>query len=391
MSKRHPILLLVVAYIGFISLGLPDTLFGVAWPFVREEFGLPLRMAGSAFLAGGIAYGLSAALSGRALGRLGVGSVLFWSSALVCLAVFGFAMAPGWIIFVTCTFAHGLGSGAIDTGLNHYAARHFSARQMNWLHASFGFGAALGPATMTTALVSTGSWRDGYMWVGALLAALSLLFLTTRGQWREPVTLECEKHAKGPGLLETLQSPAVRFHLVAFFIYAGAESAVGQWSFTLLSGSRGLGAAAAGSIVTIYWAAILAGRILSGFIVERIGSARLVRWSSGVAACGAALVLIPLPPALTIAGILLVGLAFAPMFPCLMSLTPERVGERRSANAAGLQVTAATLGIAIIPALAGFAADRVGLESLPILWLALTLAMIGLHLPRRWQDAPSPR
>jgi len=375
-------LLLAVAYLGFISLGLPDTLFGVAWPFVREEFGLPLRMAGTAFMAGGIAYAASAAMSGRVLGSMGVGSVLFWSSLLVMLAVFGFALSPTWLIFVAATFFHGLGSGAIDTGLNHYAARHFSARHMNWLHASFGLGAAIGPATMTLALVYGGSWRMGYAWVGGMLILLTALFLATRSQWREPVTLATERPPAGVRLRDTWKHPPVKFHLLVFFIAAGSESAVGQWSFTFLSESRGFSAAAAGSMVTAYWGAILVGRILSGFVVERTGPARLVRWSTVLASIGAGIVLAPLPAVVTAGGIILIGLAFAPIFPCLMALTPARSGELHARNAVGLQVTAATLGIGVLPALAGAAADWLGLGAFPVIWLLLALTLVILHLPR---------
>lgn len=380
---RTRLLLLAVAYLGFISLGLPDTLFGVAWPFARHDFGLPLSMAGTAFIAAGTSYAISAAMAGNILGRLGVGSVLFWSSALVSLAVFGFALSPAWWFFVACTFLHGFGSGAIDTGLNHYAARHFSAGQMNWLHACFGLGAALGPATMTAAIVTTQSWRNGYAVVGGMLLALTLLFFATRHRWRDPLPHDAEKSPPGPALRESLGIPALRFHLLVFFIYAGAESAVGQWTFTFLAEARGFSEAAAGFMVSAYWAALLIGRISSGFVVDRIGPARLVRWSTLAATAGAALAIAPLPSSFTVAGILLTGFAFAPIFPCLMSLTPARVGELHSGNAIGLQVTAATLGIALLPALAGLAADSFGRGSLAAIWLFLALTLLALHIPRR--------
>lgn len=377
MSKPS-FFLLVICYLGFISLGLPDTLLGVAWPFVRETFGLPQAAAAAAFIAMGAAYGLSGSASGKLLGSLGTGRLLLLSSAAVTLAVFGYATTPSWGLFILASMMHGFGSGAIDTGLNDFVSRRFSARHMNWLHACFSLGAAAGPAVMTAAVSPNGAWRSGYLTVGIALLLLTVLFFFTRHDWGQERPDHCPPPVRAP-LRRTLALPAVRWHLWLFFVYCGVESAVGQWSFTLLSEGRQVTTALAGVIVTTYWTAIFAGRILGGFLVLRAGSARLVRLGITGAALSTLLLLPDAPPALALMALLLTGLALAPIFPCLMTLTLERAGPAHSANAIGLQVTAATIGIAFWPSLAGLVAQVAGPAALPVVFAGMTLLLWVLH------------
>ncbi len=377
MSKP-PLLLLVICYLGFISLGLPDTLLGVAWPFVRETFGLPQAAAASAFIAMGAAYGLSGSASGRLLGSLGTGRLLLFSSAAVTLAVFGFANTPSWGLFILATMIHGFGSGAIDTGLNEFVSRRFSARHMNWLHACFSLGAAAGPAVMTAAVNPDGAWRSGYQTVAFILLGLTILYFFTRRSWSDNAGETAVPPVRAP-LRETLALPAVRWHLGLFFFYCGVESAVGQWAFTLLTEGRQVGTAWAGGIVTTYWTAIFAGRILGGFLVLRAGAARLVRLGIAGAFVATWLLLPDAPPAVALLSLFLTGLALAPVFPCLMTLTPERTGPAHSANAIGLQVTAATMGIAVWPSLAGLVAQGAGPAALPVLFAGMTGLLWILH------------
>jgi fucose permease len=378
MNKSSP-LLLIICYLGFISLGLPDTLLGVAWPFVRETFHLPQAAAAAAFIAMGVAYGLSGTAAGRLLGALGTGRLLMLSSAAVTLAVFGFAFTPAWWLFVAATVIHGFGSGAIDTGLNDFVSRRFSARHMNWLHACFSLGAAAGPAVMTAAVNPDGAWRSGYQMVAWGLLSLTVLFYFARNGWGEnPTGTSPEPTVRAP-LRETLRLPAVRWHLCLFFVYTGIESAVGQWSFTLLTEGRHFSTALAGGIVTAYWSAIFAGRVLGGFMVPRTGSAKLVRIGVTGSALATLLLLPDAHPALALTSVVITGLALAPIFPCLMTLTPERTGPAHSANAIGLQVTAATAGVAFWPSLAGFTAQFAGPAALPVLFTGMTVLLWTIH------------
>lgn len=386
MNKSSP-LLLIICYLGFISLGLPDTLLGVAWPFVRETFHLPQAAAAFAFIAMGIAYGLSGTAAGRLLSAAGTGRLLVLSSAAVTLAVFGFAFTPAWWLFVIGSMIHGFGSGAIDTGLNDFVSRRFSARHMNWLHACFSLGAAAGPAIMTSAVNPDGAWRSGYQMVALGLLVLTVLFYFARNGWGEKSSATAPEPSVRAPLRETLRLPAVRWHLCLFFVYTGIESTVGQWSFTLLTEGRHVPTALAGGIVTAYWSAIFAGRVLGGYLVPRAGSAKLVR----IGVTGSALAIMALlpnaHPALALTSLLITGLALAPIFPCLMTLTPERTGPAHSANAIGLQVTAATAGVAFWPSLAGFTAQFTGPAALPVLFAGMTV-LLWMILKHGTQNSP---
>lgn len=378
---RHR-LLLAMAYAGFVSLGLPDTLTGVAWPSVRDAFHLPQSGAGLLFITNACAYGLSGVLAGRALALLGTGALLAASGGLVAAAVFGFALSPGWWLFVAGAALHGLGSGAIDTALNHCASRLFTARHMNWLHACYSLGAAAGPAVMTAAVVRDNHWRAGYATIGGALLALTLLFTFTRRRWSAADAAVSSGEASTPRapLRESLRVPAVRLQVLFFFLYGGIESTAGQWSFTLLRESRGFGAAGAGAMVTLYWSAILAGRIAAGFIVGRAGPDLLLRLGMAGAVAGAALLLAAGSSAfLCGTGLLLLGLSLAPLFPCLMDRTPHRAGEAHAANSIGLQVSASMLGVAVFPSLAGLLAQFGGPESIALLALALPAALCLSH------------
>jgi fucose permease len=378
---RARLLLLAIAYAGFISLGLPDTLIGVAWPFVRDTFALPQSAAALVFFGSGCSYFFSSFFTGRLLKIFGIGTLLAASSALVALSQFGYGMAGAWLLFASCSLLHGLGSGAIDAGLNHYVAHHFSARHMNWLHACYALGATLGPLIMTTVIATSGSWRSGYLTVATTLLVLAVLFVATRRSWDEPQSdepLEAQA-AVSAGILETLRHPLVWLQIAIFFVYTGLEVTVGQWSFTLLTESRGVAQERAGFWVTVYWGSLCAGRFLFGFVVNQIGIDRLVRFSLAASLLGAALVSTRAGGFVPAIGLSLAGLGLAPVFPCLMTRTPGRLGADLAAHAIGFQVSAAMLGAAALPSLAGVLAQRVGLEAVPMIAVTLAVLLFLLH------------
>jgi fucose permease len=279
VSKRPSIRfrgsLLWICYIGFVSLGLPDTLIGVAWPSIRTTFGLHQNDIAWIFIGGGCSYFISSFFAGRLLRKFNVGVLLGASSALVALSGFDYAAARIWPLFAFGSLLHGLGSGAIDAGLNHYVASHFSARHMNWLHACYSLGAMLGPFLMTVMITHGDSWRMGYLIVALTLLVLSILFISTRARWddhRTPSNISPDMPPATPvSAAHALRNRVVRLQIVLFFIYTGLEVALGQWSFTVLTESRNIPRDLAGTWVTIYWASILAGRIIFGFVVDRVG------------------------------------------------------------------------------------------------------------------------
>lgn len=369
-------LLLGLAYLGFVSLGLPDAVLGVAWPSVREVFALPQSGLGLILIAFAAGFFVSSTLAGRLLQRLGVGKLLAVSTGLVTLALLGYVLAPTWPLFLAGAVLLGLGSGAIDAGLNAYAAGHFTARHMNWLHAAYGLGAAMGPFIMTGALAAGLAWRGGYLAIATILLLMSALFFATRGSWRGDVRLGSFQGGVTAG--SVLGRPLVWLQVTIFFVYTGVELTAGQWTFALLSEARGLPTASAGFWAGLFWASLFAGRVLLGFVADRVGPDRLARLGTLGALVGSlALALAPVP--IGLAGLLLLGFSLAPIYPMLMSRTPDRLGAEQALHAVGFQVSAAMLGGLVFPSLGGLLADGFDLEATAMLIAAAAGALWLLH------------
>jgi fucose permease len=377
--RRAGLLILVLAYASFVGLGLLNSLMGVAWPSIRDTFGQPLDALGVFLIGNTSGYMIASAFSGRLLARVSAGTLLAASCGLAALAVFASGGAPSWPALVALGFVTGLCSGAIDGGLNGYAAAHFSPRAMNWLHACFGIGATLGPAIMTAVLGGGLSWRVGFWIVGGLQLALALCFALTRQLWIDPARRSAEgQPVRGAALAATLRLPIAWLGIALFFAYTGAEIAAGQWLYSLLTESRRAPATLAGVWVSLYWASLTLGRILFGFVVQRASPTTLLRWCMAGAVLSALLIWLNLPLWLTFAGIALMGLSLAPQFPLLISATPDYLGADHAANGVGLQVAAASLGGAALPSLLGVLAAWYNLEVLGPFMFVTTLFMAAL-------------
>ncbi|HEX6058068.1 MAG TPA: MFS transporter [Gemmatimonadaceae bacterium] len=385
-SRRPAPVLLALGYLAFVSLGLPDAVPGVAWPSVRDAFDLPQAALGAAIAAGAVASFLSGMVAGRLVDRLGIGALLAASTALAALGVAGFAAAPAFVVFLLAATIVGFGSGAVDAGLNAYAAHHFPARHMTWLHAAYSVGAAIGPALMTAVLARGASWRAGYAVIAATLALLAAAYTAARHRWAADAPRDAavaEAAAPPPlagGASALLRRPRLWLQLALFVVYAGLEVVAGQWSYTVLVEARGATAETAGALVTLYWSSLLAGRVLLGFVVERIGPVRLLRLGTLGAVCGAALVALPTAPlAVAAAGLATLGFSIAPIFPALMGETPRRIGRDVATHAVGFQISSATLGVALLPAVAGVLGQRLGLDAIPIFVVVCALLFLALH------------
>lgn len=374
--------LVLLAYVAFISLGLPDGLLGVAWPSIRAGFGLPLDALGALLVATTAGYLTSSFYSGRAMARLGVGGLLAASCATTALALIGYTLVPAWGFMVALGLAAGLGAGAIDAGINTYIAAHFGAGFMQWLHASFGIGITLGPIIMTVAVSSFGAWRLGYLVVGGAQLVLAACFALTIPLWRQaPAAATPERRLTeyDTPLLDTLRRPAAWLSFLMFFLYVGSEITLGAWAYTLLTESRGIAPAAAGLWAGSYWGTFTLGRILAGLYTRRVGVHTLIRGSLGLALVGAGLLWWNPGDAVSLVGVALTGLAIAPIFPGLVSGTSGRVGARHSANTIGMQIGAGGVGGAALPALAGILARRVSLEVIPVYLVALFAVQLALY------------
>jgi fucose permease len=389
MSKPASVVL-ALAYVAFISLGLPDTVLGVAWPSLRAGFGVSQSAMGAVLAAGTSGYFLSGLWAGSALSKLGVGGLLALSSGLVSVALFGYALAPSWGVFFPMGVLLGLGSGAIDSGLNGYAARHFSVRHVNWLHGCWGIGASLGPALMTAAIVRGHGYRAGYAMIASVLGAMAVLFLLTRRRWGEPLGAgsSAAERASGEAVPVPAAKPAsfraalgdsrVWLQILTFFLYTGVESTVGQWCFSWLRERRGLTIEAAGSWTSAYWASLTLGRLVLGGFVDRVGPDRMLRYSTFGALLGVTLFAAGGASVGSI-GLLLLGVSLAPMFPTLMARTPARVGDELAHHAVGFQVSAATLGSTLVPALVGVSVAHAGLGAVGVIVVGAAFALLLAH------------
>ncbi|MFG3599657.1 MFS transporter [Micromonospora chersina] len=400
--------LLLLAYLAFVSLGLPDGLIGVGWPSIRRDLGVPTEAVGVVLTAGTVAYLTSSVLAGFTLARLGVGWLLAGSTLLAGVALTGYASTPALAVMVGFALVLGLGSGAIDAGLNAYAAGAFGPRHMNWMHAFFGLGVAIGPLIMTAVLGVGLSWRWGYAVVAAAQLALATAFALTVRLWRaappdgatlppDPIApqvvpggpAEAAPAAPRSSIGATLRLPAVWLGGAAFAVYVAIEVSTGLWAFLLLTEGRGLAAAVAGLCVSGYWGSLFVGRVVQGVVAERLGTARVLRGSLLGMAGGAVLVALPAPGWVTVAGLLVVGFAAAPVFPLLTLTTAERVGRDHADRTIGLQIGAAGLGAALVPAAVGVLLARVSVAALGPTLVVLAVTLVALHAvgDRRGQAA----
>jgi fucose permease len=393
LSTHGRALTLSLASLGFVSLGLPEGMLGVAWPSIRATFDLPLDALGLliASFAGG--YFVSSAVSGRVIGRFGIGAVLAVSCGLTGLCLIGYSVAAMWTSIVVLAAFLGIGAGTIDGGLNTYAAMASGPRTLNWMHAAFGLGAAIGPLIMTAILSSGLAWNVGYVVVAVAQLGLAAGYWLTRERFTAPhakpvvdvapyeasVGAQTHSHARRSASARALlRMPLLWLSLGLFFVYVGMEAGAGQWSYSLFTLSREMPAALAGALVSAYWASLTIGRVLFGALAPRIPSETLLRGCMLVCILAAGLLWANIPVVSWLA-LAVLGLAFAPIFPILIAETPARLGLAHAADAIGLQVAAAVAGGATIPALLGVLSARISLEVIGPALVVAGVVQLVLH------------
>jgi fucose permease len=383
--RTYQIGLIALVFIAFISLGLPDGLLGVAWPSIHTGFGIPLDSLGMLLYACTAGYMSSSFFSGKIISKLGVGGTLAASCGLTGLALIGYTLVPVWCMMVFLGIFGGLGAGAIDAGLNTYAAANFKERAMQWMHGCYGIGVTLGPIIMATGLNLYGDWHIGYRVVGAAQLLLGFAFLFSLKMWKrnaEARKVEGQKQITDykTSFRETLRQGGAWLSVALFFIYTGCEAALGTWVFTLLTGSRHISAEIAGYLTSSYWVSFTIGRFLAGWYTKRLGLKRVLSIAILGALFGAILLLINVSSIVSIVGVAIIGFAIAPIFPALMSGTASRVSPRHTANTIGMQMAGAGLGAATIPAVIGILAQNISLEAIAVSMVVLYAVLFLLHL-----------
>jgi fucose permease len=381
LKRKSQLLLVGIAYLSFIGLGLPGAMLGVAWPSMRETFALPLDGVGILLVTEMIGYLLATSYSGPIISKIGVGKLLLASAVLRMVGLLGYGLAPAWWVVVLLGLATGLGGGALDAALNTYFATNHSAKLMNWLHANFGIGATLGPIVMRVSLTVGRSWRWGYVAVGLLHVVFAVCFWLTRDRWTlaESPAAEASVRATGVRAIDTLKRPLVWAGVVLFFLFTGVENTTGQWSYILLTEARSVAPDVAGFWVSAYWGSLTVGRILFGFVTDRLGIERSLRLVMFGVMGAAILIWWNAVDLFGFLGLALMGFAVAPLFPLSISATPKRVGTEHAANAIGFQIASGGLGFSLLPALAGVLAELMGLEIIGPFLLLISVTMFLLH------------
>lgn len=359
---------LIIIYLAFISLGLPDSLLGVAWPTMKSDYRAPLETAGLLFMtiAGGTI--VSSLASGRILKRFGTGIVTFFSCLMTAGALLGFHFAPSILWLFICTIPLGLGAGAVDSGLNNYVASHYKAHHMSWLHCFWGVGATLGPVIMAQFISGQHSWRSGYLVIAGLQFALVVILFFTLPLWNKVARNSNGNSAKEPENSDSgvdgeevknrkpMQIRGVKLALLSFLFYCGAEATMGLWGSSFLVNVKELSVDVAAKWVSLYYAGITIGRFITGFVTLKISNRTLIRMGQIVALAGAMLLFLPLPSTFSLIGFIMVGLGLAPIFPCMLHETPIRFGQEHSQTIMGYQMAVAYTGSTFLPPLLGFIA-----------------------------------
>jgi fucose permease len=381
MSRTEK-LLLALSFVGFIALGLPDAVIGVAWPELRNYFDLPQDALGPLFITVTAGSVIASTATGVILSRMGVGDLLALSCAVTAVSLFGYTIAPSWAVLVMLGLLTGFGAGAIDAAINTFAATRYSARVVNVLHAFYGIGAAAGPALMTAVLTADRDWQLGYRIVVGVEIVLAIAFTLSRKQWPGPVTHH-EEHHRPARMMATLRLGKVQLSLLVIFLYTGCESAAGAWVFSLLYEARDIATAAAGTAVTLYWGGLFASRLGYAFLPANVNPDAVVRACMFAALGAVAALALNVHPLLDTVAIALMGFAAGPIFPSLIAMTPARVGPKHTANTVGFQVSVGAIGLAALPALCGLVAQHLGLEWIPRLLAVCWAILLATYLALR--------
>jgi fucose permease len=375
----RPVGLILLIFIAFIALGMPDGLLGVGWPSIRASFNVPIDALGALLFVSMIGYLTSSFLSGELTRRWGVGRLLTVSCALTGAGLIGYTFVPQWWMMVALGLAAGMGAGGIDSSLNAYVARHYSAGLMQWLHASYGVGITAGPLIMTVALTNFQEWRLGYLLVGAVQLVLAVTFWVTLPIWQQNnnTTVEMPTEPQEEvNLGQTLKHHRVWLSMLLFFFYVGSEVTMGTWVYSLLTEGRGVEPQLAGYFAGSYWFTFTVGRILAGLVTRKINIQSLVKVCIVAALLAGVVLGLNLSTWVNLAAVSVIGFAFAPIFPGLISGTPRRVGQQHSNNSIGMQTAAGSLGGTALTSLVGVLARSYGLEVVPSAMVAFLVCLL---------------
>lgn len=370
--------LLVIIYIAFISLGLPDAILGSAWIMIYEDLNVPISYAGlvTMIITGGTI--VSSFFSGKMIKKFGTGKVTTFSVFLTAMGLLGVYFAPSFIWICLLAVPLGLGAGAVDSALNNFVANHYEAKHMNWLHCFWGIGATSGPFIMSFYLLKENGWRSGYATIGIIQAILVIGLFLSLPLWRkfEDSNEEEKKSSTSTNVGTLLKLPGAKPTLIAFLCYCAIELTTGLWASSFLVFNSGLSAGLAAKWVSLYYLGITVGRFLAGFLSMKLNNKQMIRVGQLICLLGAVLLMIPFLNNFKLVGLILIGLGCAPIYPAMLHETPNKFGQDLSQDIMGIQMATAYVGSTIVPPLFGMLSKFSGFGILPGFLLIFIVVML---------------
>lgn len=378
-------LLLTVIYVAFISLGLPDALLGSAWPSMYREFDVPLSYAGIISMI--IAFGtiISSLQSDRLTKKIGTGKVTVISVAVTAVALLGFSFSHSFAMLCIWAIPYGLGAGSVDASLNNYVALHYESRHMSWLHCMWGVGATLGPYIMGLTLAYGAGWNGGYRWIGVLQLVLVTILVFSLPLWTQKANATegtSNPHMESKKILtlkEIIRIPGAKEVMLCFFCYCALEQTTGLWASSYLTLHKGVSPETAAGFASLFFIGITIGRALSGFATMKFNDTQMVRIGQVLIVVGVIAMLLPGTQMFALAGLVLIGLGCAPIYPCIIHATPSHFGAERSQAIIGVQMASAYIGTCLMPPLFGVLANTISIALLPLFLLGVLALMVVMH------------
>lgn len=370
--------LLMMIYLSFISLGLPDSMLGSAWPAMNVSLNAPLWGAGLVQMLISFCTIISSLNSAKLIRTFGTGKLTAISVASTALALLGFSLAKNYVFLLLMAVPLGLGAGAVDAGLNNYVALHCEAKHMSWLHCFWGVGTIIGPMILSAVLRVGGSWATGYRAVGLIQCAVSALLFATLGMWKRGNIQQEEYGAKALSVWEVLSLPGAKAGMVTFLCYCAVESTLGLWGATYISQVRGVDEATAASFGAMFYIGITVGRAISGFMAMKLLPKQMVRVGQTLLALGCIFMMIPAGSTLSGIGLVVCGLGCAPIYPNIIQDTPVNYGTENSQAAIGVQMAFAYVGSTFLPSIFGALAGVGGYGLLPYFAISICVLMAVL-------------
>jgi len=381
------ILLLIIIYFSFISLGLPDALLGSAWPSMFGSLNVPLHYAGIILIIATGGSVISCIFSGKIINRFGTGIVTAVSVLMTAAALIGFSIFNSFFYLCLCAVPLGFGGGSVDAALNNYVALHYKARHMSWLHCFWGIGASLGPIIMSFFLLNNNSWSSGYRTIGLIQICLVFLLFISLPLWDKNNNTESYAKQKQIKFRELLSVAGVKEALMTFFCYCTIELTTGLWGASYLVMEKGISPEIAAQWISLYYIGITAGRFISGFATIKINNRQMIRLGQIITGCGIIVLTLPFGNSVLLPGLFMIGLGCAPVFPSLIHETPVNFGKEYSQAIMGLQVASAYIGTTIMPPVFGWLASILSFSIFPVfIGLILLVKIILVETLKRKVD-----